>query len=98
MVREPAFRFSEHRFRHLDAVNNRDVAIEQNVESDASSKSDVGDFGRWPAPRRGDRSDDNRPIATAEEASDNPACEPGWFTELASQRGERTFGKRHADH
>lgn len=79
-------------------MNNRDVATEQNVESDASSKSNVGDFGGWSAPGGGDRSDDNRPIATVEEASDSPACEPGWFTELASQRGEHTFTKRHGDH
>ncbi|GAA4540477.1 hypothetical protein GCM10023161_21430 [Mycobacterium paraffinicum] len=79
-------------------MNNRDVAIEQKADSDASSKSDVGDFGRRSDPRSGDRGDDNRAIATVEEASDNPACEPGWFTELASQRGERTFSKRHGDH
>ncbi|BBX68763.1 hypothetical protein [Mycolicibacterium psychrotolerans] len=79
-------------------MDNCDIAIEQNVESDASSESDVGDFCGRSAIRGGDRSEDNRPIATVEQPSDNPACEPGWFTELAGQRGKRTFNERHGDH
>jgi len=79
-------------------VNNRNVAIQQKAESDASAKADVGDFGPWSATRGGDRSDDNRPIATVEQATYDPACEPGRFTELASQRSQRTVNNRHGDH